>query len=268
MLDGISGFRARFDQINLIQELLDELPQKLGLQPAMPAFLLPYYNGVVPEDCGISAFLFLAGGHLTLHTFSFREFYFADLLSFKPFDQRKFAELLDFAFPASSTTLHFASREKGTFNDKQPDNRSDFGPHIMFEIEGYRGITEMEALFSVFDRFPSQVNMTPIMRPYIIKTPLPGSGSITSVMTMIAESHISFHLFHEQRRAYLDLFSCSFFNPSVVEKKVFDLFKGDLQKSALIPRGTNFRKLSNQRNIELKQSRSWLKVIEYQKLNT
>mgnify|MGYP003353021486 CR=1 FL=1 len=64
-LDGFGGHRSRFDDIRLVHELLEELPGRLGLQPAMPPMLLPYYNGVEPDDCGISGFVFLAGGHLT-----------------------------------------------------------------------------------------------------------------------------------------------------------------------------------------------------------
>src|SRR5256886_7935447 len=80
-IDGFRGFRSRFDDAHLIQEVLEDAPAQLGLKRAMPAFVLPYYSGVVPEDCGISAFVFLAGGHFTLHTFSFREAYFADLVA-------------------------------------------------------------------------------------------------------------------------------------------------------------------------------------------
>ena len=64
-IDGFRGFRSRFDDAHLIQEVLEDAPAQLGLKRAMPAFVLPYYNGVVPEDCGISAFVFLAGGHFT-----------------------------------------------------------------------------------------------------------------------------------------------------------------------------------------------------------
>ena len=72
-MDGFGGHRSRFDDIRLVQEVLEELPVHLGLTPAMPPMLLPYYNGVEPDDCGVSGFVFLAGGHLTIHTFSFRE---------------------------------------------------------------------------------------------------------------------------------------------------------------------------------------------------
>ncbi|MCX6561209.1 MAG: hypothetical protein NTZ26_11945 [Candidatus Aminicenantes bacterium] len=71
-LDAFRGFRSRLDDIHLVHEVLDEIPLRLGLKALMPPFVLPYYNGVIPEDCGISAFVFLAGGHFTIHTFSFR----------------------------------------------------------------------------------------------------------------------------------------------------------------------------------------------------
>lgn len=80
-LDGRGGYRSRYDDVSLVYELLEELPTALEVQPAMPPMVLPYYNGVAPDDCGISAFVFLVGGHLTLHTFSFRECYYADLVA-------------------------------------------------------------------------------------------------------------------------------------------------------------------------------------------
>src|SRR5205823_7285811 len=94
-IDGFRGFRSRFDDAHLIQEVLEDAPAQLGLKRAMPAFVLPYYSGVVPEDCGISAFVFLAGGHFTLHTFSFRETYFADLVAPAEFDPARLRALLE-----------------------------------------------------------------------------------------------------------------------------------------------------------------------------
>src|SRR5438093_10524318 len=99
MSDGCRGFRSRFDHIQLIQEILEEVPEKLGLRPAMPAFLLPYYNSVVPEDCGVSAFVFLQGGHFTLHTFSFRDAYFVDVVEPSVFVYERLRLLLSSELP-------------------------------------------------------------------------------------------------------------------------------------------------------------------------
>ena len=86
----------------LVQEMLEEIPCHLGLEPAMPPFLLPYYNGVVAEDCGISAFVVLRGGHFTLHTFSFREAYFADIVFPAEFDTARVRAQLERLFRLKS----------------------------------------------------------------------------------------------------------------------------------------------------------------------
>lgn len=39
-LDGFRGYRARFDDIRLVQEVLEELPVVLGVQPTMPHYFL------------------------------------------------------------------------------------------------------------------------------------------------------------------------------------------------------------------------------------
>ena len=124
MIDGFRGYRSRFDDIKLIQEILEECPVQLGLQPVMPGFLLPYYNGVVPEDCGVSAFLFLRGGHMAIHTFSFRECYFADVLSVLPFDARNLEAQLQSALPCSSVIVRTADRKDRAFGDFAPIRRT------------------------------------------------------------------------------------------------------------------------------------------------
>lgn len=47
-LDGFRGSRSRFDDIRLVQEVLEELPVVLGLQRTMPAFLLDR-TAVIPR---------------------------------------------------------------------------------------------------------------------------------------------------------------------------------------------------------------------------
>ena len=133
----------------------------------MPAFVLPYYNGVVPEDCGISAFVFLAGGHFTLHTFSFRETYFADLVAPDDFDPAKLRALLEAVFPCAVTSVKVVERQE--LKDSEPDVENDFGPHLFLNIDAYQGPKTIDTLFDRFDRLPAEIGMTPIMRPYVIR---------------------------------------------------------------------------------------------------
>jgi len=76
----VRGFRSQLRDARLIQELLEDAPAQLGSGGTMPAFVRRTNNGVRAEDCGISAFVFLAGGHLRSIPFLSRD-YFADLVA-------------------------------------------------------------------------------------------------------------------------------------------------------------------------------------------
>ncbi len=264
MLDGFKGFRSRFDQIQLVQEVLDEIPCKLGLQPAMPAFILPYYNGVVSEDCGISSFVFLMGGHFTIHTFSFRETYFVDLVSCVNYDQEKLIQLLNIAFPCAQFNSQYTVRSEKSVGDIPADLNVDFGPHLMIEVENYNGPESMDELFTVFDSLPSLIGMTPIMRPYIIRGENSEGETITSIMTMIAESHISLHLFHDRKKVFFDLFSCSFFEKDIVIaniKKALNIKCTDSVQERIIVRGVKYKKFRSERIHNVYQLKTWLNCI-------
>ena len=113
LYDAYNGYRSRLDDILLVHEFLEEAPLKLGVKTVMPPFVLPYYNGVVPEDCGISAFVFLAGGHFTLHTFSYRGAFFVDFLCPRGFDRKGLHSLIDDVFPAETKFQSYINRTAG-----------------------------------------------------------------------------------------------------------------------------------------------------------
>ena len=255
-IDGFQGFRSRFDHVPLIQEVLEEVPTQLGLMPVMPAFVLPYYNGVVPEDCGVSAFVFLAGGHFTLHTFSFREAYFADLVAPVSFDAGRLRSILEAVFPCAITAVQTVDRQD--LKDTEPDMDADFGPHLFLNVDAYQGPQSMDTLFALFDRLPRSIGMTPIMRPYVIRDRAADGRPVLSAMTMIAESHVSLHVFPDEERAYFDIFSCRFFDRDRVVPQLKACFPGGTVQEALIARGGRYRFLRTEREREHAKSRAWL----------
>jgi len=255
-IDGFRGFRSRFDDAHLVQEILEDAPAQLGLKRAMPAFVLPYYNGAVPEDCGISAFVFLAGGHFTLHTFSFRETYFADLVAPDEFDPAKLRSLLEAVFPCALTSVRHVERQD--LKDSEPDVDNDFGPHLFLNIDAYQGPRDLDSLFQLFDRLPAEIGMTPIMRPYVIRDTTSDGQPVLSALTMIAESHVSLHVFPREERAYFDIFSCRFFDRSFVVPRLLAQFPGGSVQEALVARGSRYRYLRTERADEYAKSRTWL----------
>lgn len=262
VMDAYHGYRSRLDDILLIQEILEEIPSKLGIKTVMPPFILPYYNGVVPEDCGVTAFVFLAGGHFTIHTFSFRETYFVDLLTPEAFDPDQLERLLKEAFPAEKITTFCLERErKDTYPPFIEINQElDFGPHLFLELHNYQGPKTMDELFSVFDTMPFNIGMTPIIRPYAIKNQI-GGEQVTSIITMIAESHISLHYFEKFGRAYLDLFSCRFFDTDEVIPKLKAMFNSEVCNETLISRGSKYHQFKNNAASQALYSGAWVKNV-------
>ncbi len=260
MYDGYRGFRSRLDDVNLIYEILEEIPIKLGLKPIMPPFVMPFYNGMVPEDCGISAFVFLTQGHFTVHTFSFREVFFADLLCSESIDTNTLVGLLNNTFPSERHNINIAVRDRHeSFPDEMSiDKIEDFGPHLFLDYENFEGPFNLEELFELFDILPSKIGMTPIMRPYAVKNNYE-KQNVISVLTMIAESHISLHLFRESRKAYFDLFSCSFFDYKKISTELKKVFRGKLTNEVLIARGSKYKTFRTSTSTEVAKSRQWLK---------
>lgn len=258
-LDGFGGLRSRYDDIRLVQELLEEVPARLGLQPVMPPMLMPYYNGVEPDDCGISGFVFLAGGHFTVHTFSFREVYYADLVSRDVFEPEQAGLLLKRALPSETTHLAAVGRARtAQHKDAAVHPEEDFGPHLMINIEGYTGPKTMDGLFELFDNLPERIDMTPIMRPYIMPSVMADGTRVLSAMTMIAESHIALHYFEATGRAFFDIFSCKFFDVDGVLAELKAAFPGESHETRLIARGRGYTAYRTERSAEYDRTRAWL----------
>jgi S-adenosylmethionine/arginine decarboxylase-like enzyme len=262
-MDGFHGFRSRFDDVKLVQELLEEVPSVLKLKPVMPPFLLPYYNGVVAEDCGISGFVLLAGGHLTLHTFSFRECFFADLVYPGAFDTQRAQLTLQTTLPCRSAFSQTLERGEGGEMTHATGPTSinpalDFGPHLFVRFSPYQGPASMDALFDLFDQLPQRIGMTPIMRPYLMKTTTADGARYLSAMTMIAESHISLHVFPDYGEAFFDLFSCKFFDTEAVLRVLFQDLGGNAKEHLLIARGQRYNQLRTERRHALIQTNRWL----------
>lgn len=258
MYDSFKGYRSRLDDIHLVYEILEEIPFKLGLKTIMPPFVLPYYNGVSPEDCGISAFVFLKGGHFSLHTFSFRETLFIDILYPEKLDIDCLNQLIENIFPYEKKYYSCVERggEEISLAKTEIDIKNDFGPHVLVDFQKLNKPSTLDTLFDVFDSLPFKIGMTPIMRPYAVKNNF-GKQTVLSVMTMIAESHISLHLFLPSGKAFFDLFSCSFFDYGIVGAKLKRCLKGRINNEKLISRGCKYKQIVSNPDSYSSSTRKW-----------
>jgi S-adenosylmethionine/arginine decarboxylase-like enzyme len=102
--------------------------------------------------------------------------------------------------------------------------------------------------------------MTPIIRPYVVKNRIEGQ-EVISGMAMIAESHIGLHVFKKSRKAYFDLFSCTFFDATKVPHEIRNELKGRIVHETIISRGSKYKKYGETAAEKLTVSRAWVNNV-------
>ena len=213
MLDAYGGSESRLDDLRVVNTVLNDLVSVLQIESVMPPFLLPYFYAKDSDDDGISAFVILHGGHITLHTFPRRGCVFADLLYDGNASEQKLIQVLKshFSFVEEKTL-----RTERKFYDKTIDptriwtglGDGGFGPHTIAKVENVQ--TNIEQIFDMLDEMPQKINMQPISRPYVIKSRGKSPDYISGIV-LIAQSHIAFHYCVSERTLFCDASSCSFY---------------------------------------------------------
>ena len=193
MIDCYGSKNHSLENLVYINDTLNKIAYNLNLDPIATPYLIPYYYGSVKEDIGVSAFLLLKGGHITIHTFPLRECYFVDVFSVKDFDSELLVGLLQkfLPFNINISTVSTSDRRKFEEIELPFDPNNNFGPHYLAEIKMKKDLT-MEECFDFLDEFVYQINMDPITRPYVIKDKVENSNFLSGII-IIAQSHISIH---------------------------------------------------------------------------
>lgn len=213
--------------INLV--LLD-----LGIKPISPAYLLPYDYGLVPLDEGLSSYIFLEGGHLTIHTFPLRGCYFVDFYTPKDISKEKFEKIIQTYWPTNlkDSRLFSANRlgsnASETFNPKEV-----FGPHVMATLQ-LGSLLTLDSTNAFLENLISQIGMTPITRAYGIYDRYQDPHYLSSIV-MIAESHLSIHINLKTKKMFFDIFSCKMFDYSQIQTTLKKL--GTLESWHVVARG-------------------------------
>ncbi len=257
MLDGYGGSENRLDDLRTVNAVLNDLVSLMRLESVMPPFLLPYYYAKDGEDDGISAFVILRGGHITLHTFPRRGCVFADLLYDGYASEEKFIEILRTYFKFTDEKTLCTERR---FYDLTIDESriwkgegvGDFGPHIIAKIENAE--VDLESIFDMLDELPRKINMLPISRPYVIKSNGKSPDYISGAV-LIAQSHIAFHYCVAEKTLFCDAFSCSFYKSEQFARYLAERFE-KVEHMTLI-RGSKHEKKIIGRNARIKDMARW-----------
>lgn len=85
ILDGFGADPQKLQDLDATFTLLDSYPSKIGMTKIMPPYVFRY-NGVNPEDWGISGVVLIAESHISIHTFPNKGYINIDVFSCKAFD--------------------------------------------------------------------------------------------------------------------------------------------------------------------------------------
>lgn len=107
--------KEKLGDLNLIFNLLTELPDKIGMTKITQPYIFPY-SGLVPEDKGITGIVIIAESHVSIHSFELKRFCFIDIFSCKPFknegDDKIIIEYFKNAFEAEKCETNLMERGK------------------------------------------------------------------------------------------------------------------------------------------------------------
>ena len=100
VVDGFVDDPTRISAIEPIFDLLNSLPDQIGMTKIIQPYVFRYH-GVVPEDWGVTGMVIIAESHISIHTFPEHKRFHMDVFSCKPFDSEAALAIIDRALGVS-----------------------------------------------------------------------------------------------------------------------------------------------------------------------
>ena len=101
--------KKKLKDVNFVYNFLDELPALVGMTKIMPPYTFSY-NGLKPEDWGVSGIVLIAESHISIHTFPEKNYASIDIFSCKDFDVEAAADIIASKFEAKTYEKNFLMR--------------------------------------------------------------------------------------------------------------------------------------------------------------
>ena len=102
--DILSNYQLHFDYLKNIPELIQ-------MTPITQPYVFPY-EGLVPEDKGITGIVIIAESHISVHSFEDKGYCFIDIFSCKPFDYERAIRLAKEIFQPKDCDVKVVERGK------------------------------------------------------------------------------------------------------------------------------------------------------------
>jgi S-adenosylmethionine decarboxylase len=105
----LCGCNDNLKDLQLHFDLLNDLPEKIGMTKVTVPYVMPY-KGIVPEDAGITGFCVIAESHISIHSFEKKNYCFVDIFSCKTFDVDKAVNVFIKAFDPLTHSINVITR--------------------------------------------------------------------------------------------------------------------------------------------------------------
>ena len=112
MLDARKCNPEKLSDVAHVFNVLNTLPERIGMTKITQPYVFPY-EGLVPEDKGVTGIVVIAESHLSFHSFTEKDYFFFDLFSCKPFDVDAAKRYIVEAFEAEEVDVHYVERGAG-----------------------------------------------------------------------------------------------------------------------------------------------------------
>ena len=110
IIDGYSSNSDILQSEEFIYQLLDQYPAEIGMTKIAPPYVLRYV-GAKPEEWGVSGFVMIAEGHISIHTFVERRYANVDVFSCKSFNSNQVIEDLSARLQLTEVRTHLLDRD-------------------------------------------------------------------------------------------------------------------------------------------------------------
>ncbi len=211
MYDGYDGDTDKMADMARVYETAYALAKKLGIESLDRPYTIPYFDGKIPEDSGVSACWLFPGGHLTIHTFDKKKSVFVDvaMMNYRG----------DFAVDIVRVSMRAAfgvARDESFLRGSNPVEHPDviptaFGPHLTFNGRLNPSQRNLDWIYGFLEAIPLEIGMTPISTPTVLKPKGEDGQRQWDGLAIIAESHIAIHA-RPDGGFYFDIFSCKAFD--------------------------------------------------------
>ncbi|MCX6733714.1 MAG: S-adenosylmethionine decarboxylase [Candidatus Peregrinibacteria bacterium] len=206
MVDGYDGNKHKMGQMANMYGMMRDVLSALKLETLDLPHVIPYFNGKIPMDSGVSGTIIYEGGHMAVHTFNKKETVFADVA----YDDQTGEDPMPILREAIRATYDPKRIDEFVRGQNQVADPSvipeSFGPHVTFQGALHFTQDTVDWIYEFLKSIPAAIDMTPISNPSVRST-----KGVKDGMIVIAESHITIHS-DKDRNYYFDIFSCKEFD--------------------------------------------------------